>query len=251
MAELREIVEFADALLSTKEIPDYPGAHNGLQVENPGVVTKVACAVDASEAVICDAIAKGADLLVVHHGLFWQGVRMLTGANYRKFKMALESGLAIYSSHLPLDVHSEIGNNVLLAERLNLRDREFFHDWKGVLMGIRGCYDGDFGQLRVRLGEVLGGPVVACGEDSDEAGLVGVITGGAGSEVEAIAREGVSTFVTGEGPHWSFPLANELGLKVLHGGHYATETFGIRALAKRIANQFEVENLFLDHPTGL
>jgi len=251
MARLEEVIDFLEAQLRTAEIPDYPGAHNGLQLQNGGEVSRVACAVDASYAVIQKAVAEGADLLVVHHGLFWQGVRPLTGANYEKFKLAMESGLAIYSSHIPLDVHPTYGNNVLLSRALGLGDGEAFFDWKGIKLGRRACFEGSLGKFRDLLANAVGGPVIMRGDEGSPVGEVGIVTGGAGSEIEAMAREGIETFVTGEGPHWSFPLAEELGVNVLHAGHYATETFGVKALGALLMKDFGISNAFIDAPTGL
>jgi dinuclear metal center YbgI/SA1388 family protein len=251
MANLEEVIEFLEAELRTGEIPDYPGAHNGLQLQNGGSVAKVACAVDASLPVIRKVVETGADLLVVHHGLFWQEVRQITGANYEKLKLAMDAGLAIYSSHIPLDIHPEYGNNVLLSRELGMGDGEAFFDWKGVQLGRKGVFEGSLENLQDRLSEVVGGPVLLRGEKKDPAGIVGVITGGAGSEVGAMAGEGVETFVTGEGPHWSHPLAEEIGLNVLYGGHYATETQGVRALGGLLNRTFGLEETFVDHPTGL
>src|SRR5690606_3629013 len=115
-----------DAELRIAEIPDYSGAMNGLQLENGGTVTKVAAAVDASLPVVEAAVAQGADLLVVHHGMFWQGARPVTGAFYRKIRTAIEGGLAIYSAHLPLDVHPSMGNNALMMRALDLQPVESF-----------------------------------------------------------------------------------------------------------------------------
>ena len=251
MAKLAEVIGFLDAELNTAVIPDYPGAHNGLQLENGGEVGKVAVAVDASFPVIRKAVAAGADLLVVHHGLFWQGVRPLRGANYEKFKTAMDAGLAIYSSHIPLDIHPELGNNTLLAREVGLEEGKSFHDWKGILLGRKGHFDGSLGELQERLAKVLGGRVILRGEERNPAGIVGIITGGAGSEVEAMKQEGLDTFVTGEGPHWTHPLAEELNLNVLYGGHYATETFGVKALGELLKEQYGIPFQYLDHPSGL
>jgi dinuclear metal center YbgI/SA1388 family protein len=251
MVELKKVVELLEKELNTGEIPDYPGAHNGLQLENGGSVSRVACAVDASLPVIKKAVAAGADLLVVHHGLFWQGVRPLTGPLFEKFKTAMDAGLAIYSSHIPLDVHPELGNNVRLSRALGLGDGKAFFDWKGIQLGRRSRSEGTLGELKVRIEEVVGGSVLLRGEEEEPAGEVGIITGGAGSEIEAMAAEGLNTFVTGEGPHWSHPLAEELGLSVFYAGHYATETFGVRALAALLQERFGLHHCFIDHPSGL
>lgn len=251
MTKLTEIVAFLEKELRTKEIPDYPGAHNGLQLENGGKVTKVACAVDASLPVIRKVVETGADLLIVHHGLFWQGVRPISGANYQKLKLAMDAGLAIYSSHIPLDIHPNYGNNVILARELGMGDGDPFFDWKGIRLGRKAMVEGTLGNLQNRLSEAVNGEVLLRGEKKNTAGLVGIITGGAGSEIEAMVDEGIDTFITGEGPHWSHPLAEELNLNVLYGGHYATETFGVRALGALLNQEFGIQKTFVDHPTGL
>ena len=251
MANLLKIVDFLEGELRTTEIPDYPGAHNGLQFENGGEVKKVLCAVDASLAAIREAVKREGDLLLVHHGLFWQGVRPIKGAIYEKYKLAMDAGLAIYSSHIPLDIHPEYGNNVQLLRALGLGDGEEFFDWKGIKLGRKVFFEGSLGELKKRLSSVLGSVVTMRGGEEEQVGELGVITGGAGSEVEAMAAEGLETFISGEGPHWSFPLAEELDLKVLYAGHYATETFGVRALAKKLAARFLLEEEFIDLPSGL
>ena len=251
MAILDQIVLFLDEELKTSKIPDYSGAHNGLQLQNGGQVTKVASAVDASLPVFEKAIESGADLLLVHHGMFWQGGRAITGPAYRKLKMAMDAGLAVYSSHIPLDVHATLGNNALLMQALELGETTQFFEWKGIKLGRRGHFFGKLGELVNRLESVLGGKVHVRGDLEKPAGIVGMITGGAGSEVEAMAEEGIETFITGEGPHWSYPLAEELEINVIYGGHYATETLGVQALGRSISQEFGVPHEFIDHPTGL
>lgn len=252
MTDLKTVVDFLDAELRTDEIPDYPGAHNGLQLQNDrGRVNRVASAVDGSLPVIRKAIAMEADLLIVHHGLFWQGVRRLTGPWYEKLRLAMEAGLAIYSSHLPLDIHPDFGNNVLLTRALGMEDGEPFLDWKEIQLGRKSFFNGSLGELTRLVESAVGGRVLRRGEANEPAGQVGVITGGAGSEVEAVAREGIETLITGEGPHWSHPLAEELGLQVIYAGHYATETFGVRALVEHLHQQFGLDGVAIDHPTGL
>lgn len=250
MAKLSEIVEFLDLELKISEIPDYSGAHNGLQLENGGEVTKVAVAVDASLDVVEQAVEEGADLLVVHHGLFWQGVSMMTQGRYRKLKAAFDGGLAIYSSHIPLDVHPMWGNNALLAEVLGLEVSEKFQPWKGIELGLAGQWEGTWEDLERVVSEKVG-PVLSSTRAGDRVGKLGIITGGAGSEVEAAKAAGIDTFLTGEGPHWSFPLAQELGLSVILAGHYATETFGVRKIGRVLGKKYDVECVFIDCPTGL
>lgn len=252
MADLHEIVSFSDTYLRTSEIQDYSGAHNGLQLENNGEVNRIAVAVDASEAVLRKAVASRADLLIVHHGMFWQGVQKISGAYYRKLKFAMDHNLAIYSSHLPLDMHPEVGNNVLLATASKVVKQEPFGDYKGFPLGVKGVFDGDLNRLLETVAQATGSPVHHCPGGSTDCGVVGIITGGAGSEIEKVKSLGIDTFITGEGPHWSYSLAEELGLNVVYAGHYATETFGVKALGDLVATSFGLKApIYLHHPTGL
>ena len=251
MAELAEMVAFLDRELKVAAIADYPGAMNGLQLSNEGRVARIVAAVDASLPVIEAAAAGGPGLLLVHHGMFWQGAQAVTGAFYRKLKTAMEAGLAVYSSHLPLDVHPEWGNNILLARALGLIDPQPFCEHNGGLLGLRGAWAGTRDDLAEILRQTLGGAVHVCPAGPETLTTVGLITGGAGSEVAKVAALGVDAFVTGEGPHWSYPLAEELGINVFYAGHYATETFGVQALAQALAREFQLPWRFVDHPTGL
>lgn len=251
MASLHEVVTYLDRELRIAEIPDYPGALNGLQIENAGKIAKVAAAVDASLPVFEKAIVAGADLLLVHHGMFWQGAERVTGPVYKKLKLALDAGVALYSAHIPLDIHPDWGNNTQLAARIGMHETEAFFDWKGVHLGLRQHMDISLTELKSAVEKAVDGPVHLCAAGGDSVGKVGLITGGAGSEVAAVAACGIDTFITGEGPHWSYSLAEELGVNVLYAGHYATETFGVRALAEHLERQFGTASLFIDHPTGL
>lgn len=249
MADLAEIVRFLDAELRIVEIPDYSGAVNGLQLQNNGRVTKVASAVDASLPVVRKAIAAGADLLLVHHGMFWQGAQPLTGAFYQKIHEAMQANLAIYSAHLPLDVHPDWGNNALLAEAIGMSPTGTFLPYKGQNVGLTGEIHIHRDELRQRLQEAVGGPVLLCPAGPEFIRTVGLCTGGAGSELTA--ARGLDAFISGEGPHWSYPLAEEMGLNLFLAGHYATETFGVRQVAQTLVHQFQIDTEFVDHPTGL
>jgi dinuclear metal center YbgI/SA1388 family protein len=251
MANLEELVGYLDDVLNTAAIDDYAGAMNGLQLANGGVVRRIVAAVDASLPVIEAAAAGGPSLLIVHHGMFWQGTRPIVGALYQKLKIALDAGLAIYSSHLPLDVHPQLGNNALLARAIGLQDPTAFFQQKRLLLGLRGTWRGNREELAEAVAEAVGGAVHVCPGGSAVVGEVGLITGGAGGEVEKIAKAGIGTFITGEGPHWSYTLAQELGINVIYAGHYRTETFGVKAAAAQLAANFQLPWTFLDHPTGL
>lgn len=249
---LNQIENFLNTTLDIQNVPDYSAALNGLQLENNGTVTKVAAAVDASLPVIEKAIARGADLLLVHHGMFWHGTQRLVDAKFKKLKMAMDANLAIYSAHIPLDVHLEYGNNVILANKIGMNLPAQFHDWKGIQLGLKQKLDCDFSELLERVKEAVGSEVHYCnGRSEPNVGIVGVITGGAGSEIQSMADQGIDTFITGEGPHWSYPLAEELGVNIIYAGHYATETFGVKKISEVLSQQFALDSLFIDHPTGL
>lgn len=251
MVSLERLVQFLDRELNTAAIPDYPGAVNGLQLACDQPIGRIVAAVDVSLPVIQAAAAGGPGLLMVHHGLFWQGLQPVTGALYRKLQTAMDAGLAIYSSHLPLDVHPRWGNNILLAQAVGLVDPQPFLDHKGLLIGLRGSWSGSRDQLHQRLSEVLAGPVHLCKGGGQEIATVGLITGGGGGEIARVAAAGVDCLITGEGPHWSFTLAEDLGLNLFYGGHYATETFGVKAVSAELKRAFDLPWSFLDHPSGL
>lgn len=250
---LQTLSEHIAGELRIPELPDYPGAMNGLQLQNRSkLVVRLLAAVDASLPVMRKAAAvPGPSLLLVHHGLFWNGAQMITGALFEKLNLAMEAGLALYSAHLPLDVHPVMGNNACLASALGFRKTTPFFDWKGLPLGLRAKVNLGRPALRERLQAAVGGPVHLCPGGPDQIREVGIITGGAGSEVSAIAATGVDTFITGEGPHWSYPAAEEAGINVFYGGHYATETYGVKALAAHLAKRFRIPWDFIDHPTGL
>lgn len=251
MVDLARITSFLERELNVSSIPDYPGAMNGLQLENDGKVGRIIAAVDATLPVIEAAAAGGPGLLLVHHGMFWQGVQPISGSFYRKIRIAMEAGIAVYSSHLPLDIHPEWGNNIRLAKAIGLKNPEPFFEQKGIKLGIRGRWSGSRADLAEVLREVLGGAVHLCPAGPEVAKSIGIITGGAGSEVAKVAPLGVDSFITGEGPHWSYTLAEELGVNLFYGGHYATETFGVQSIAGKLSEEFDLPWVFLDHPTGL
>jgi dinuclear metal center YbgI/SA1388 family protein len=252
MADLFEIVAYLDQKLRTSEIQDYSGAMNGLHLANDGSVSHVIAAVDSSLPVIRAAAKKGPNgLLIVHHGMFWQGARPLTGAFYQKIKTAMEAGMAIYSSHLPLDVHPEHGNNAILARLIGIEDPRPALLQNGLHIGLKGTWRGERDDLARRIAKVVGGQAHLCPAGSESVQSVALCTGAAGSLVEYAAATGADTFVTGEGPHWSYPLAEELGINLLYAGHYLTEVFGVQSIAHKIGEIFQLSTSFVDHPTGL
>jgi dinuclear metal center YbgI/SA1388 family protein len=248
---LQELVEYLDAYLCVRETPDYEHALNGLQVENGGRVRKVAGAVDASAYAIGEAARLGCDLLLVHHGLFWDGNGAGTGRRYRRLQQLIHHDIAVYSAHLPLDVHEEVGNNVVLAKRLGIELEGTFAEYRGVDVGRWGRLDVSRDELASRLRSVLGGAVQVLPHGPARIGTVGVVTGGGGSLIGAARSAGLDAYVTGEGAHHTYFDAEEGGINVFYGGHYATETWGVQALGSQLAARYGLEFAFIDHPTGL
>ncbi len=259
---LAEVVAYLDEYLRVREVPDERNAVNGLQVENQGLIGSIVAAVDASQATIDGVIAETPDqpappLLLVHHGLFWDGNVPLTDRRYRRVAALLDHDVAVYSAHIPLDLHPAVGNNVVLAERLGLAVEGWFGDYKGVPIGVWGqaparlaSRDALVAEVNHALGITSAGARLIAG-GPERVGRIGIITGGAGSMIGAARQAGLDTYITGEGAHYTYFDAIELGLNVIFAGHYATETLGVQALASHLAERFDLEWEFHDHPTGL
>jgi dinuclear metal center YbgI/SA1388 family protein len=251
MPSLSEIIEYADEYLRIREIEDWPNALNGLQIENSGRVTKIGAAVDVSTRVLTEAAKKHLNLLLVHHGLFWPGLQPITRSLHRQIKLAFENDIALYSAHLPLDIHPKVGNNAQLARSLGLRSTTPFFEEKGQLIGLkaRSLFARD--KLVRKLEKSLGGKVKAFTSGPKKTKTIGIITGGAGAEIYRVAEDNIDTFITGEAPHWAAVAAEELGMNLVLGGHYSTETFGVKALAAHLAERFNISWTFIDCPTGM
>ena len=248
---LAALVTHADKILNPAGIGDYDGAVNGLQVENSGQVTRIAAAVDASLATVRLAIKAKADLMIVHHGLFWSPSHPWTGKKHELIRLLIEDDIAIYSSHLPLDAHPKFGNNAQLCAALGLKKLQPFFASHGQTIGLQATTNISRDELAVRLARATGVKPLVIPGGAATCRRIGVVTGGAGGDLKTAGVEGVDTFITGEGPHWTYALAEELEMNVFYGGHYATETFGVKALSAYLSNKFRVPWTFLDHPTGL
>jgi dinuclear metal center YbgI/SA1388 family protein len=251
MTSLRKIVDYTNDFLRIREIGDWDNALNGLQIENSGDVTKIGASVDTSTRVLTAAAKQNVDLLIVHHGLFWQGLQPVTGGLRRQLNLAFENNIALYSAHLPLDLHSEVGNNAKLAAALGLTSIQSFFEEKGQWIGVKARVSLPRDEVDRKLQKALAGPVKAFMFGPKKTGTIGIITGGAGSEIYKMAQEGIDTFITGEAPHWAAVAADELGMNFLLGGHYATEVFGVKALAAHLSKRFKIPWAFIDCPTGL
>ena len=251
MLFLREIVRYIDEYLRIREIEDWPNAVNGLQIENSGRVTKVGAAVDVSTRVLTQAAKKQIDFLIVHHGLFWPGLRPVTGALRRQLRLAFENDIALYSAHLPLDIHPKVGNNAQLAGLLGLESGEPFFEEKGQLIGLKTRASLPREELVRRLRKTLGGPIKAFNCGPEKTKTIGIITGAAGSEIDKVSQEKIDTLITGEAPHWAAVAAEELGMNLLLGGHYATEIFGVKAVAAHLSKRWNIPYAFISCPTGM
>jgi len=256
-ASLTDIAAHLDGLLRSSEIPDYPGAMNGVQVEHVGPVLRCAVAVDASLRTIDAAIESGAALLIVHHGLFWEGAQPLRGKAFERIRRLIANDVAVYASHLPLDLHPVVGNNVLLARELGLEPSAGFARFQNVTIGVMGDADLATSELAARAAAMAGregGQLVTVGDAVGRRTRRWAICTGAGASSETLreaAAAGVDTLIVGEGPHHTAVEAPELGIAVLYAGHYATETFGVRALGQEVERVFGIPWSFVAAPTGL
>lgn len=257
MPRLAEIAAYLDDELQVSVIPDHAGALNGVQLENRGEIARVATAVDFCAYTARAAVAANAQLLVVHHGMFWSGVRPMTDHHYERLRELITHDVAVYSAHIPLDVHPVLGNNVLLAQILGLRPSGGFARFQDIDVGLSGESEVPTASLIERMETFAagyGGSVVVQPVPADRmTRRWGMCTGaGASSSTLAEARErGIDTMIVGEGSHHTGVEARDLGITVIYAGHYATETLGVRAVGDRLAARFDVQTTFIDAPTGL
>ncbi len=257
MSTAIDLAQLADALLRCRETPDYPNALNGLQVDNRAPITRIAAAVDCSLRTITGAIEAKANLLVVHHGLFWGGLQPLTGPHLERVRLLLSHDIALYSAHLPLDAHETLGNSHLLAGELGLAPSGGFARHQSIFCGVQGTADlatADLVASCDKFARSHGGHAIAsAAEAGRRTRRWGVVTG-AGITADTMREAvecGLDTIITGEGPHWSAVDAEEKGLVIVYAGHYATETTGVRALATWLGERAGVPWSFVASPTGL
>ena len=255
---LADLRTYLDGYLRIAEVLDEAGAVNGLQVENRGGIGSIVAAVDASQATIDgvvraigEGLAGSPPLLLVHHGLFWDGNQPVVGRRYRRLRALLDHDIAVYAAHIPLDIHPEVGNNAVLARDLGFLAAATFDLHKGVPLGVMGDLALPREELVRRLEARLGTTVRLIPGGPEVTRRVGIITGGAGGRIGAAAAAGCDTFITGEGAHYTYFDAMEGGLNVIYAGHYATETVGVQALAAHLSTRFGLPWTFHDHPTGL
>jgi dinuclear metal center YbgI/SA1388 family protein len=244
MASRDEIVAFANDFLDIGSYPDF--GPMGLQVSGADEVTKIACGVSASRELFERAFEAGAQLVLVHHGLFWEKDPRVIGPLQRgRLEALFHADLNLVAYHLALDAHPEIGNNALLADELGVERERRFTDWG---YGGRLAEPTPVSELADRVREKLDRPPLVFSYGPEEVVRVAILTGGAARYVSDAAAEGYDCFVTGEADEPTKYAAKEAAIHFVAGGHYATETLGVRALAAKLADEFGVEWEFLDLP---
>lgn len=246
-----DLVEFLGQMLRIDDLPDSSNALNGLQVDNGGAVSKIAVAVDASERTINEAAARSCDLLLVHHGLLWGGNIPVTGPRFRKLSRLITSGIALYSAHIPLDVHPTLGNNAVLAKEIGIDIKGTFGSYKGVDLGVWGDLEIGREALAARLDDTLGVRIRMIAGGKEQIRRVGVVTGAAAGMLGEAVALGLDAFITGEGNHHTYFEAEENGINLYYGGHYATEVWGVRELGAALEKEFGLPWEFIDFPTGM
>jgi dinuclear metal center YbgI/SA1388 family protein len=244
------LVRHLDDYLKISAVSD--SSLNGLQVEGNARVHRVAFSVDACLETIRAAARWKADMLVVHHGLFWNRKERLTGVMGKRVTALIRGGVSLYAAHLPLDCHEEVGNNVELARLLGLERGAAFGDYHGVLIGF--ITEADKGiprkELVGRLQTSLKSTPELLGFGPKRVRKIAIISGGAAEFVTDARDAGCDTFITGESSHIAYHLAKEARINLIYAGHYASETVGVKALARYVKERFSLNCRFISAPTG-
>jgi dinuclear metal center YbgI/SA1388 family protein len=251
---LSDLDRWLSTFLDVPAMAGIDASQNGLQVARRGQdVRKVAFAVDASLESFRRAVESGSEVLVVHHGILWGTPLTLTGRHFERIRFLVERDLALYAAHLPLDAHPEVGNNACIARALGLVDVEPFGTYKGVKIGCKGRLPAPLpleevvALLRVRQGE----PVRTFPFGPHSVSTVGVVSGGAAMDAEQATAEGLDLFITGEPAHSIYHHCLEARIHAIFAGHYHSESYGVQALARKLAQDTGLETAYLDVPTGL
>ena len=251
---IEEVDTYFRSFLQIDELERTDSSLNGLQVtRGTKEITTIAFAVDACQATFRRAAEKGADMLFVHHGLFWGAPVPLTGIIYERLHYLIKEDLALYAVHLPLDMHPTVGNNAGMARALELEQVEPFGIYKGTAIGCKGVCKNErsIDELLPLLGltreECLG--IFPFGPEKIKS--VGIVSGGAAMEAEDALRDRLDLFITGDLSHTVFHFCQEGGLNLISAGHYQTETWGVRHVAEKTARETGLNTVFIDVPTGL
>lgn len=246
-----ELVAYLDSYLRISEIKDY--GPQGLQIEGRADVSKIVGMVDAQQPCLEAALGHGADMLLVHHGIFWGGQRLLSGSYGRLVRMYMMAEVNLYAAHLALDAHPEVGNNAELARRLGLEVQDWFAPVNGVKLGVIGAahHGIKLDYLVDRFEQTVGPVKLVQAHGPRLVHKVGILSGFGVRELGEAAALGCDTYLTGETSHAEFYAAQSAGVNVIYGGHYTTETVGVQALGEHLRDRFGIDFEFVDMPTGL
>lgn len=247
MPVLSTVVRALDRALNVAAFQD--ASHNGLQVENAGRVRKIACCVDASLQSFEACRKQGADLVVCHHGLSWgDSLKRITGLHYQRIAYLLRNDMALYACHLPLDAHPRLGNNILICRALKLKRIRPFGDYHGVAIGFGGTLPRPvpYARFKAAVARLMGNPLRTMDFGRGTIRTVAVVSGGAADLVAEAGERGYDVFLSGETKLSAVHLAREHGLHAVFAGHYATEVFGVRAVAGWIRRSLGVPAAFVD-----
>lgn len=251
---INEFDTWCRSFLDIEALERADASMNGLQIGDYSQELKtIAFAVDGCLETILRAVEEGADMLFVHHGLFWGRPLAVTGDHYKRVKTALENNLALYAVHLPLDMHPLYGNNACLADVLGLVDREAFGEYKGFRIGIKGRLEEPLARdsvIPALFGDWESSPRMLPFGPA-EIRTAGMISGGGTHEVAEAIREGLDLYITGDSSHTIYHQCLEAGINVLFGGHYMTEITGVQAVMKKVDLELGIKTVFIDVPTGL
>ena len=248
-----DILAEAERLLEPARFEDY--GPNGLQVPGPDQVSAIATGVSAHAQLFELAARGGAQLLIVHHGLFWgAGTRVIDPVLKRRLQILFEADIALAAYHLPLDAHPEIGNNALIAHALGAAGLRRFAEHRGESIGILAELSGDglgAGELSAAVAAAVGREPLLFESGPERVHTVAIVSGAGSDYIAQAAQAGADAFITGEPAERVMAQARELGVHFLAAGHYATETFGIRKLGDHLAERFALEHFFLDAPNPI
>jgi dinuclear metal center YbgI/SA1388 family protein len=252
--KLSELDGHLRELLRIDDFARMDSSLNGVQVGRADKeVEEIGVAVDAAQATIDRAVALGVDLLLVHHGFFWGHPLAVTGTHYSRIKALLDADIALYAVHLPLDAHAELGNNAQMAQALSLTDLSPFGVYKGVPIGWSGTLPEPTDIASVAAG-LFGNPESVLGTlpmGAEKNRTVALVSGGAPESVREAIEKQIDLFVTGDASHVIYHDCMEAGINVIFGGHYNTETWGVRAVGAHLTREFGIKHSYIDVPTGL
>jgi len=253
---LYQLNDYFNEFLKKENFPSDP-SRNGIQIQNEAPeskeIKKVAFAVDACEATAKIAAQNGADVLVVHHGLFWGDCQTVTDSHYKRLAAFIKNDLALVAYHIPLDANNPYGNNYGMANRLKMSGLQDFGFWRGMSLGVKGNFLSPVTpqELGNQLSEITKTECRILPFGKKLISTAGIISGGAGEDVVQAVEEGLDAYITGEFSHEDYHYAEEMGINVIAGGHYGTETMGVSLLKEKVEKELKLETIFIDIPTNL